>query len=188
MANVVLPLPLPFPRKTLMPKTPLQRCPKCRRNLPLECFVPSYRGKNGRQCKQCINDHKRERYLTDPSYQASQKTSAFKQYWGQPHTDFFRERRNFASRRSRCNYEFSFEEYWALREKTNHTCPVYKQPFQHGHKKWGASIDRIDSTKGYTLDNIQVVSVFANTVKSSATYRELVTMGKWAEAQLSFGS
>ena len=38
------------------------------------------------------------------------------------------------------------------------------------------SIDRIDSTKGYTIDNIIIVSWRANELKKDATYEELHTL------------
>ena len=38
------------------------------------------------------------------------------------------------------------------------------------------SIDRIDSTKGYTIDNIIIVSWRANALKKDATYEELHTL------------
>lgn len=41
------------------------------------------------------------------------------------------------------------------------------------------SIDRIDSNKGYTKDNIQILSFKANAMKNNASKEELITFAKW---------
>lgn len=56
------------------------------------------------------------------------------------------------------------------------TCPIFNFPlyFNRG-MVWdnSYSIDRIDLTKGYTKDNIIVISQKANKLKSNATLNEL---------------
>jgi hypothetical protein len=56
------------------------------------------------------------------------------------------------------------------------TCPIFGMPLVYNRdcpKDNSYSIDRIDSTKGYTIDNIVVISYKANRIKTDATLDEL---------------
>lgn len=57
-------------------------------------------------------------------------------------------------------------------------CPVFKRPFINGDPKWSWSIDRIDPLKGYTKENIQILSALANKMKWDSTKEELVSFAK----------
>lgn len=60
-------------------------------------------------------------------------------------------------------------------------CPILEVPLKIGTKgdyEYSPSIDRIDNTKGYTKDNIQIISKKANSMKNSATFKELKTFCK----------
>lgn len=60
-------------------------------------------------------------------------------------------------------------------------CPLLGVPFIYGdaNNKWYTySLDRIDSTKGYTKDNVQVITYLANTMKNKASKKELITFAK----------
>ena len=61
------------------------------------------------------------------------------------------------------------------------SCPVLGIPlkFNRGQMQDDSySIDRIDSTQGYTIDNIRVISWRANRLKNNATNEELIKLAK----------
>jgi hypothetical protein len=62
-------------------------------------------------------------------------------------------------------------------------CPVLKVPLKKG-TSYAPSIDRVDNTRGYTKDNIQVISMRANTMKSSASDEELRAFADWIQQSL----
>lgn len=57
-------------------------------------------------------------------------------------------------------------------------CPVLGVPFEY-KTYYTASLDRIDSSKGYVKGNVQVMSHKANAMKNSATKEELVKFARW---------
>jgi len=62
------------------------------------------------------------------------------------------------------------------------TCPVFGKRLTTGKgqsHKWSPSIDKIIPSKGYVRGNIQVISLFANTMKQNATPAELKQFSKW---------
>ncbi len=57
-------------------------------------------------------------------------------------------------------------------------CPILKVELEFGHGRYSPSIDRIDSNKGYTKDNIQIISAQANRMKGDSSREELLTFCK----------
>ena len=51
-------------------------------------------------------------------------------------------------------------------------CPVFNVPLVE-KTPYAASIDRKDSSRGYTKDNIQIISLRANILKNDSTLQEL---------------
>jgi hypothetical protein len=69
-------------------------------------------------------------------------------------------------------------------------CPALRKPIireydttgKRGPKAWSPSVDRIDNTKGYTKDNIQIISHQANTMKGQASPEDLINFALWVFA------
>lgn len=57
-------------------------------------------------------------------------------------------------------------------------CPLLEIPLEFGgdNKDNSPSLDRIDSSKGYTPENTWVISYKANRIKNNATTQELLTL------------
>jgi hypothetical protein len=65
-------------------------------------------------------------------------------------------------------------------------CPMLGIPLKfnkNGANDDSYSLDRIDNTKGYTKDNVQIISLLANLLKSKGTLDQLIKMGEWAAKQ-----
>ena len=55
-------------------------------------------------------------------------------------------------------------------------CPalgIKLEPGSHSHQDCSPSVDRIDSTKGYSKDNVWIISARANRIKNNATIDEI---------------
>jgi hypothetical protein len=62
-------------------------------------------------------------------------------------------------------------------------CPVFNKKLKYGggeKTKWSPSLDRIDSSKGYTKDNVQIVSNLANLMMNEASLEEIILFSEWA--------
>jgi len=71
------------------------------------------------------------------------------------------------------NLDFIYEIY-----PKNNICPLLNKPMIIG-TPYAPSIDRIDSTKGYVKENVQIISWKANTIKNDSTYFELLKVYKY---------
>ena len=87
--------------------------------------------------------------------------------------------------------EFSLSMEWLLQQNLD-SCPILKQPFhwkdsmEKGFSRhpFAPSIDRIDSSKGYTPDNCWIISLRMNIIKNDSTYRELFTLANAVAKEL----
>lgn len=172
-------------------------CTKCGNDKPLEDF-PITKKPNGNEyyqhtCKQCRSD-KRVANRKDPMIRDHERKLACTRYdsnktlileknkqWRDSEDGMKHRMLHRSLQRSR---EKGYEHNISIDDiKIPGECPVLNVQFNPGSKSGGywnsPSIDRKDSSKGYTKDNIQVISMRANTMKSDASVQELVKFAKW---------
>ena len=66
-------------------------------------------------------------------------------------------------------------------------CPILGIPLFKGTKSCyynSPTIDRIDNSKGYTKDNIQIISMKANSMKNAASFEELIKFADWVDENI----
>lgn len=85
---------------------------------------------------------------------------------------------NAKSRAARLNLDFTIGKEWLVKNAPTH-CPLLKIELSYSSTRSNfncASLDRINSYKGYTEDNCKIISFKANRIKSNATLDELETL------------
>ena len=144
----------------------IQTCSRCRRTEPEVSFYPKKY-----QCKECHH-----------SYQTKERKKKYSADWYQRRKESDPATFMWKQARHRATYDYGGLEFSItvedVRKCCGTYCPYFATPFEALDKKRGYSLDRIDSTKGYTPDNIQVISRLANTMKNSATEEELIAFAK----------
>ena len=83
-------------------------------------------------------------------------------------TQYTRLKRSAVSRN--ISWEVSLEDLWVLFEKQHRSCAITGEPLLQIKE---ASLDRIDSAKGYVLGNVQWTTYQANVSKHTMTMTEL---------------
>ena len=138
-----------------------RQCKKCEEIKPNSCFHKHAKCKGGYNsvCKDCRVPASQRNYLTH---------STQYKLW-------YRAKRR-ASEKGR-EFSLTLEDI-----VVPDVCPVFGIPFED-NTIYAASLDRIDSTKGYTKDNIQVLSSRANTLKNNASLEELVALVGFLQKQ-----
>jgi len=101
--------------------------------------------------------------------------------------DFWRYIKN-AGEAKRLGFDLTLEFLWNLYEKQKGVCALSGLPLKFGcalgeqskqeHKKRTASLDRIDSSRGYLQENVQWVHKTINQMKSNRTDEEFIELCK----------
>lgn len=144
-------------------------CKKCTKEYRRE------RRKNNPELKEKQNRRRRERRRSDPEYR--RKINKQKRKHFRNRITYYK----WISAKQRAEergLEFTIEEEDI---EIPEYCPLLGVKIEVGTRdnyEYSPSLDRKDPTKGYTKDNIWVISKKANSMKNSATLKEIKTFYK----------
>lgn len=154
-------------------------CYTCNKDKRLFDFSINKASKDGLQskCKQCDSNYQRQRRESNKEasltygrkYQAKRRESF--EYRLQMLLNASKQRAKTKNREHSLTLQ-DIKELYPLDGK----CPVFGFDLEFnsaGFRETSPSIDRIDSSKGYTRDNVQIISWKANHLKSYATVEDL---------------
>ena len=168
--------------------TTIQTCSSCKQEKPVMEFPINTKARSGysSHCKAC----KKQRYGGQfQSYYAENKSrlNANTKAWREKKRaenpiDFWVHNNLVAvkGRAKRNGLDFDLDVDFLRSIVTTH-CPIFGVELIYGLKKdvdftdrgKGASLDRKDSARGYTKDNVWIISYRANSIKQDATIAEL---------------
>lgn len=162
----------------LLPTT--KCCNVCRQFLPLDMFSTNNAIKKDKlslYCRECDKEKQEAKRRKSP-----EKTLEYARKYQEKRRQDYNYRLqmllNASKQRAKLKnieHTLTLEELIAAYPEDN-KCPVFGTELKFGNAGFrdnSPSIDKIDPTKGYTLDNIQVLSWRANRLKADATVEEL---------------
>jgi hypothetical protein len=138
----------------------MKTCSKCKEELPLSSFTKHSKNKDGLQgsCRECNKRSSKE-------WNANNKDS------------LILKRLKERSLQKGLDFDLTVTDI-----NVPLKCPVFGFNLQRNHKVPlfnSPSVDRIDPTKGYTKDNVQIISQLANAMKQNATPKQLLQFARW---------
>ena len=156
-----------------------KECRACFKNLPLFSFSKNLAAKDGLQykCRPCDIDYQKQRRENNKeavleygrAYQKNRRKNF--EYRLQMLLNASKQRAKLKNREHSITLE-DIKDLYPVDGK----CPVFGFNLEFndaGFRETSPSIDRIDSDKGYTKDNIQIISWKANRLKAYATVEDL---------------
>lgn len=139
-----------------------KRCRKCNE---IKLFSDFHKNENGKQLFGLASDCKQCRKEKSKSDWAIKKKNVKK---------IILDRARSRAIKNKINFSIN-ESDIVIPEK----CPIFNHEFIVGDVDWTYSIDRIDPNKGYSPENIIIVSNKANRIKNNATPDEIIAVGEF---------
>jgi len=140
----------------------LKKCACCQEEYSLNVFNKNCQQKDGYSCYCifCTKDKNKEKYILNSQSHVWKLTQTLRAS---------KER----ARRKNIENTLTLEELISIYPEDNF-CPILGIKLSWGFPKESSpSLDRIDNTKGYFLENCQIISNRANELKSDASLQEL---------------
>lgn len=133
----------------------LKKCPRCNRFLPLSSFHKNKSNKSGYQCwcKECRSNWGKSRG-NHPKNRPRAKYWMYKQ---------------MAKNRGH-EFSLTYEQFRSLVTQACYYCGVSPNPLN--------GIDRVDNSKGYTIDNVVPACKYCNRMKNDLSYDEFIKQCK----------
>ena len=147
-------------------KPPVE-CPKCNNILPYSSF--SYIDK--------LEPSKGKREICQKCSKALVEKERRERTWKYRAKKIMIDNAKSRARRTGIEFDITEDDF-----EIPDICPVLKIKLKRTSKNdftTSPSIDRIDNTKGYTKDNIMIISRRANILKKDATLEELIMIGEF---------
>lgn len=156
-----------------------KHCKKCDKILPVFSFTKNSASKDGLQavCRSCDNLRQQKRRV-----EKRKELQEYGKKYRQKHIDDMDFRLQGLLNASRARAREKNREHTLTKQDLHELfpkdgcCPIFGFKLEwngSGFRETSPSIDRIDSTKGYTKDNIQIISWKANRIKGYASVEEL---------------
>ena len=156
-----------------------KQCSCCKEYKPLAAFTKNKAAKDGLQfkCRSCDQEYQKARRVLNKDH----RLQYAKAYQTNRRKDFeYRLKMLLNASKQRAalkqrEHSITLEDIKEL-YPVDGNCPVFGFALEFnnaGFRETSPSIDRIDSSKGYTRDNVQIISWKANRLKSYATVEDL---------------
>jgi hypothetical protein len=162
-----------------IPKINTKCCNKCKQYLDISLFSINAANKDklSSKCKECDKEYQQKQRAKHYNY----KREYSREYERKRRKDFnYRLQMLINASKQRAKqkgieHTLTVEELKSIFPKDG-ICPILGIPLvfsTSGFSDNSPSVDKIDPSMGYTLDNVQVISWRANRLKSDATVEEL---------------
>lgn len=164
----------------------MKTCTVCNIELTTDNQKEYHRKNYVHKCITCVRVKSRSiarKYYSDNLVTSQERSNKYNKKNKEENPRYYTARQMQASSRKRASkkgwdYDLTTKYIESLMSET---CPIMGKALEYGGAKsqFSASLDRIDSSKGYVVGNVWIISSLANTMKSNATIEQLKVFGAW---------